>query len=434
MTPVLYLSYDGLTDQLGQSQILPYLEGLSKCGYRFTVISFEKSGRYKDGKRRIEKRCKAANIIWQPLEYTKNPPVVSTLYDIDKLYRNAEALHKERDFALVHCRSYITCLVALRLKKTRKIPFIFDMRGFWADERVDGKIWDLNNPVYKQIYRYFKKRERTFLEEAEAIVSLTEAGKNELENWYNEDPLFGGKEDYYNYDHAAAILKKTTVIPCTTDLHHFDFSRISPNKRKWLGAVYGIEPDREYLGYVGSLGTWYMEDEMLELYHALLGKNANLRFLIVSHDDIESVYQKARERGIPRSYLIQVAAERKDVPALISMMAASVFFILPAYSKKASSPTKQGELMAMGIPVICNDGVGDTGEIVRKYHAGYVTAGLAEADFCKIAEYWPQITGLDPKIIRSGAEDYFSLEKGVEKYHRIYERVLVGGSEAVAAP
>lgn len=424
MANILYLSYDGLTDPLGQSQILPYIQGLSKVGYTITLVSFEKPDRYKTGKERIEKICASSNIDWHPLEYTKNPPVFSTLYDIDKLQKKAEELHKAKNFALIHCRSYITSLVAVRLKANFKIPFIFDMRGFWADERVDGKIWNLQNPVYKTIYRYFKKKERKFLEQADAVVSLTHAGKQELENWFNENPIFGGDENYYNYDRTAAILKKTTVIPCATDLDHFDLTRISSNKRKWLGAVYGIDPNHEYLGYVGSLGTWYMAEEMLNLYHHLLQTRPKLRFLILSHDDLEDLRGKADKLGIPRSFIIQISAERKDVPALMSMMAASVFFILPAYSKKASSPTKQGELMAMGIPVICNDNVGDTGTIVRKYNSGHVTKDFNQIDFQTISDNWEEIVRLSPEDIREGAKEYFSLEKGIKTYKNIYQDVL----------
>lgn len=421
---VLYLSYDGLTDPLGQSQILPYIKGLSEEGYIFTLITFEKPERFKAGRERIEKICAASHIDWHPLAYTKNPPVLSTLYDIDKLQKKAEDLHTTKKFTLVHCRSYITSLVAVRLKANCKIPFIFDMRGFWADERVDGKIWNLRNPIYKTVYKYFKKKERTFLEQADAVVSLTHAGKDEIENWFNENPIFGGNENYYNYDRTAAILKKTTVIPCATDLEHFDLSRISSNKRKWLGAVYGIDPDHEYLGYVGSLGTWYMAEEMLDLYYHLLQTRPKIRFLILSHDDLEGLRAKADKLNIPRSFIVQISAERKDVPALMSMMAASVFFILPAYSKKASSPTKQGELMAMGIPVICNDHVGDTGSIVRKYNSGYVTKDFNLMDFQTISENWEEIVRLNHDNIRAGAKEYFSLDKGVEAYREIYEKVL----------
>ena len=43
---VLYISYDGMTDPLGQSQVLPYVFGLQKRGYEFHVLSFEKMDRY----------------------------------------------------------------------------------------------------------------------------------------------------------------------------------------------------------------------------------------------------------------------------------------------------------------------------------------------------------------------------------------------------
>ena len=47
---VLYITYDGLTDPLGQSQILPYLKGLAKHGYQFTILSFEKKDRFQKEK------------------------------------------------------------------------------------------------------------------------------------------------------------------------------------------------------------------------------------------------------------------------------------------------------------------------------------------------------------------------------------------------
>ena len=43
---VLYISYDGMTDPLGQSQVLPYLLELCKAGYSFTILSFEKKQRF----------------------------------------------------------------------------------------------------------------------------------------------------------------------------------------------------------------------------------------------------------------------------------------------------------------------------------------------------------------------------------------------------
>ena len=57
------------------------------------------------------------------------------------------------------------------------------MRGFWADERVDGKLWSLNNIFYKKIYRYFKKERKEFLQFSDYTISLTKTGKIEIESW-----------------------------------------------------------------------------------------------------------------------------------------------------------------------------------------------------------------------------------------------------------
>ena len=39
---ILYISYDGMTDQLGQSQVIPYLIGLSGKGHQIHILSAEK--------------------------------------------------------------------------------------------------------------------------------------------------------------------------------------------------------------------------------------------------------------------------------------------------------------------------------------------------------------------------------------------------------
>ena len=153
-----------MTDSLGQSQVIPYLIGLSKKGFSFTLISCEKEENYTANKEKIAKILSDNNIQWIPLNYTKKPPIFSTLYDIYKIKKIAAKLQQEQPFSVVHCRSYIAALVGLQLKKRFGIKFIFDMRGFWANERVDGKIWNLKNPVYKIVYNYFKRKEIEFLE------------------------------------------------------------------------------------------------------------------------------------------------------------------------------------------------------------------------------------------------------------------------------
>ena len=163
METIAYLSYDGLTDPLGQSQVLPYVKGLAQKGYAITIFSFEKKERFKANKNIIENICREAGIEWLPFLYTKNPPVLSTLWDVSRLRKRVKKEHRKKHFSLIHCRSYLSALVGLHMKTKHAVPFIFDMRGFWADERVDGKLWNLKNPLFNAIYKYFKRKEKEFL-------------------------------------------------------------------------------------------------------------------------------------------------------------------------------------------------------------------------------------------------------------------------------
>ena len=168
-----------MTDPLGQSQVLPYLVGLAAKGYDIHLISFEKQEERAKREEHIRGIVEKAGIHWHPQKYTKSPPVLSTIWDISRMKKVALRLHRQYDFHLVHCRSYISSLVGLHLKK-KGLKFIFDMRGFWVDERVEGNIWDIKNPLFRQIYRFYKKKEKQFIEKADQVISLTKSAESEI--------------------------------------------------------------------------------------------------------------------------------------------------------------------------------------------------------------------------------------------------------------
>ena len=66
---ILYLTWDGLTDPLGNSQILSYLKGLSNNGYEIYIVSLEKPFRYKDGQDIIKNMLVNSNIHWSHETY-----------------------------------------------------------------------------------------------------------------------------------------------------------------------------------------------------------------------------------------------------------------------------------------------------------------------------------------------------------------------------
>ena len=404
MITVLYLSYDGMTDPLGQSQVLPYLRGLSQHGYKIHLVSYEKQDKYKKHRSHIQQICDSAGIIWHPQDYVVGGSILTTIRQVRRMRKIAFYLHDKHTFSIVHCRSYIAALAGLRLKRKVGTKFIFDMRGFWADERVDGGLWRLKNPVYKTIYNYFKRKEIQFFKESDYTISLTWNGKNEIESWKS----LGGK------------IPKIEVIPCCVDLNLFDPNSISADQQEALKSQLGIEKGEYILGYVGSIGTWYMLSEMLDYFKVLQSEQNNSKFLFVTGEKPEFIVEKAKEKGFKEKDLIITSVLHHEVPIHVSLFSKSIFFIRSTFSKKASSPTKQGEIMAMGIPLICNAGVGDTDEIVLKYHSGKVIDTFSE-DAYRVAIQNKEI--FDPHKISEGAKMYFSLEEGVKRYLHVYEAI-----------
>lgn len=391
-----------MTDPLGQSQVLPYLIGLSKSGFEFHIISFEKPERLKANRKQIKAICDQHGISWHPQDYSYGG-IKRTIRQVRVMLKVADYLFKRHQFDIIHCRSYISALAGQRLKKKYKVPFVFDMRGFWADERVDGKLWNLKHPIYRIIYQFFKKKEKEFLKEADAIVSLTEAGLMEMKTWQIRD-----------------IEKKTTIIPCCVDVAHFSPST-NADKATSLKKRLKIDPEAKVLGYVGSIGTWYMLDEMLDFYLVFRQQNPKSVFLFISGESRENILTRSNDKGIPAEEIMVESVPHQQVADHLSMFDLSVFFILPSFSKKASSPTKQGELMSMGIPIICNGGVGDTAELIQKYRAGAIVDEFSSASYQRAIN---DLVRYDREEARKGAQEYFALEEGVRRYLRIYSKLI----------
>jgi glycosyltransferase involved in cell wall biosynthesis len=402
---ILYLSYDGMTDPLGQSQVLPYLVGLTKKGFRFHLISFEKPDKFLKFRDTIQTICDNNEIIWHPLSYTKRPPLLSTLWDVRRMRKKAYKLHNTFNFSIIHCRSYLSAMIGQKMQRKWNVKFLFDMRGFWADERIDGGIWSLKNPVFNLVYHFFKRKERQFFLESEYMVSLTYNGKDEIISWQG-------------FEH---LRNKIEVIPCCADLDKFNPEKIDLLKRNALKTELNLSDIDFVLGYVGSIGTWYMLNEMLAFFKVLLTSKPNAIFLFVSGENPETIFSKAIEMGIQKENIRVKSVFHHEVATCISLFTASIFFIRPTYSKKASSPTKQGELMAMGVPVICNSGVGDTERIVREFHSGIVIDEFNEKSF-ELADL--NFTNFDREKTMQGASAFYGLNVGIDRYYKVYQKLI----------
>lgn len=389
MKPLLYLAYDGILEPLGQSQVLAYLERLA--GEReIYLLSFEKAKDW-DGvvtREAVAARIRAAGIHWHPHRYHKQPSALATTWDIGVGIASGLWLTLRHRIGIVHARSYVPAVMALVLQKLTGAKFAFDMRGFWADERVDGGLW----PRDGRTYRVAKWFERRFLLNADHVVSLTHAAVAEMQR----------------FDYLQGNMPPVTVIPTCADLRRF-----TPRPA----------PQGDFvLGYVGSAGTWYLFDSVVAAFVRLRARLPTARLLVVNRNEHDYIGQRLQAGGVPADAVELCAATHMQVPALMARMHAGVFFIKPVFSKQASAPTKLGEFLGCGIPCLANTGVGDMAAVLEGERVGVAVDAFdpstLDAGLTRLLSLM-QEPDLHQRCV-AAAHKHFSLDEGVARYRAVH--------------
>lgn len=395
---VLYISYDGVLEPLGQSQVVPYLEKLA-AGRHIHLISFEKPRDWADRARRdaMRERLRRAGIGWHPLRYHKSPSALASAFDIAAGSARAVTLALRHRISIVHARSYVPALMALAVKRLTGAKFLFDMRGLWADERVDGGLW----PKGGALYRSAKALERRLLLAADQLVTLTHASEVELRR----------------FGYLKGRVPPIAVIPTCADLDRFTI-RGQPQRDPFV------------LGYVGSVGTWYLLDEMLECFRRLQVYEPKARLLFVNRREQEWIRQRTVALGVDSEVVEIVAADHIEMPCQLERMSAAMALIKPTYSKIASAPTKLAEYLGCGVPCLGNAGVGDMEFILEGRKVGIAVKGFSPSELDAGVQRLLKLAA-EPGIqhhCRAVAIELFSLDKGVEAYNGIYRALERGAS------
>jgi glycosyltransferase involved in cell wall biosynthesis len=386
---VLYISYSGMLEPLGQSQVLAYQERLV-ADHPVHIVSFERPDDWANSAQRmaVAKRMASSGIHWHPLRYHKRFSLLATFWDIFCGALIGWRLVRKHGLDIVHARSYVPSVMALLIKYLTGVRYVFDMRGFWVDERVDGGIW----PRAGRMYRGAKWFERRFLLAADHVVSLTQAGLRELAK----------------FDYLQGKMPPASVIPTCADLSLFK-PKFSPEG----GLV---------LGYVGSVRTWYLFDEVVSAFRMLLELRPEARLLIINRNEHDYVRERLQTGGVPLDAVEIRSATHSEMPAQMARMHAGIFFIKPVFSKQASAPTKLGEFLGCGLPCLANAGVGDMADILETDRVG---VAIASFDPASIRAGMARLLELVADTETTGrcvgaAQAHFSLEEGVRRYQAVY--------------
>ncbi|MFA5336439.1 MAG: glycosyltransferase family 4 protein [Candidatus Omnitrophota bacterium] len=409
MTKVLFISYNGATEPLIKSQGIPYLKGLARKGAKCVLMSFEKPSADAAAQAGLEKELQAGMIEWRRLRYHKSPSLPATIFDILAGIVEGIKIVLSRDIDIVHARATVPAVMAYVISRLTCKKFVYDERGLMAEEYADGGIWKRGGLLYR-IVRSIEKR---LLLKADAVVVLTENIKGFLSRGGYLPELPDGRK------------LNIHVIPCCVDLARF---APSPDDKKRLRGKIGPGlADKFIIIYTGSVGTWYMLDEMIDFYIVARSVMPQAHLMVVTHIDRDAVRAALDKRGIGPEDATVTGAEFEDMPDYLNAADAGIFFIRPVLSKRSSCPIKFAEYLACGLPVVINGGIGDTAATVEDNSAGIVVRDFSNKEYDRAAKGLAELArdGGAAGRCREAAEKFYSLDSGIAKYEDVYKSVSI---------
>jgi glycosyltransferase involved in cell wall biosynthesis len=411
---VLYVSYDGVLEPIGQSQILPYLEGLRAQGVPVALLTWEKADDLVPASPTLAStrgRLAAHGIPWTALRYHKRPPLLSTVGDWARGLVWIRRLARQHRLALLHARSYVPAAMAWPLRRRLGAALVFDIRGFWVDERVEGGIWRRG-----LAYRLARRVEGRLFGASDAVVVLTEPAAAVV----RQRPEVHGRR------------VPVVVVPTCVDTERF--APRDPDAR--CAARLG-NPGGPVLAYVGSAGTWAGMEAVLEFFATAVEEWKAASLLLVVRGAVDEVRAAVARRGLSEAATVVPDVSHGELPAWLSVARAGLALYRPGWSNVARFPTKIGEYLASGLPVVVSSGVGDCERFVEDHGVGVCLRTLSPAEHRRAARALRALLA-DPAVAlrcRAVAERELSVAEGVRRYAALYDDLgVVGRAASLSLP
>jgi glycosyltransferase involved in cell wall biosynthesis len=400
---ILYISMTGMGEPLGQSQVLEYLFIIART-YDVTIVSSEKSSHNKK-ESALAATIAHYNIQWNHINYSNKFGVLSSIYQLIRLFFAAfiKVIQDRPD--IIHARSFIPTIVAVILHSFIRVKIVFDIRGFFLEEKIDtGRL--IKATI---LHKLLKKVERVLYKRSDSIVSLTMRGKEIIRREYD------------------IPLELITVIPTCVNTNLFRYSPQSEKKK--LRQKLEL-PDKKIVIHHGAVEGWYDFESEVRLFKAMYDRDKDIYLLILNktqHDYILKVLQK---NGINDNVYKIKGVEFYETNQYLNASDVSMFFIRPTYSKQASQPTKFAENTACHLFTVTTKDVGDMDYYAETYKTALLIdwhklSGTLET----LATNILSIINNDSKLPSHYAyerllQECFSNEIAVDRYMTVYRQLL----------
>jgi glycosyltransferase involved in cell wall biosynthesis len=364
-----YITIDSLTEGVGSSQITPLISRLSKAGLKINLISCEKT---KPNSELIE-QFKLIGVDWNPLAFGAN----GLMGGIGRLYNLSREIPRVN---LIHARSDIPAVSGI---VSRSAPVLWDVRSLWADQKVMIQ----KNSLNKTLYHSYRTLERIASRESIGMSTLTSAVVPILE------------------ERNTRLPNLRAVVPTTVDLNRFQLSPQPPSKMRALFS--GTYNDY----YDMHLSSLFMDELRIQVpteTHWARPNESNKEKINVGEEKVILASQPEMALLIP-NYSFGI----------------SICKIGAGPSLSAAMPTKIGEFLACGRPIVVNKGLGDMDDFIEEFNVGVILDGDPNSLKRSASELIELV--LDPQTpirCRALAEKYFNMDIAATKYLNLYSQMI----------
>ncbi|MCD8542992.1 MAG: glycosyltransferase [Gammaproteobacteria bacterium] len=307
---------------------------------------------------------------------------------------------------IFHCRSFFPAVLGFSLAKIMRKKILFDIRGFAMEEKIDSGRLSRES----LLFRVLDKVEHCLYRQSDYVVVLTLKAKEIL------------CKDF------QVSSQNISVIPTCASRKRFFPADIVEKSR--LRGKYNVDLSEKVLIHVGCTGRWYDLDSEIKLFSGLYHLGSMNRFVILTKDDEKYIHRLFQQYNVPQTAYLVTEATFASVREWLVLSDFCIFFAKSSRATQAGSPTKFAEMIAAHLPVIANaGGVGDVDYFLSDGSLGCLvdlsTIQRGRKESISVVNDFIKIFSLNPDKFDTTFNDYFSKEKGIEEYTKIYHALGV---------
>lgn len=390
MRTIFVFAYYSIKDPIFQSAVLPYLK-LMRGEMQFVLLTWEQEqfNLEEDELNEVKSDLAAYGIIWRSTKWHSGIfKMPKKIYDFAKGLLISWRLIVKYRADKIYSEGFPGAIIGHFLSKATGIKHVIHTFEPHADYMVEAGVWTRRSWEY----RFLKKMEIPVALHADCIITATEGYKNVL--------LSDG-------------VKNIQVIPSCIDPNLFHFM---PNERYRIRKSLKIEEGQIAIVYLGKIGGMYMDDEIFAFFKNCLDINFDkFTFLLLTNEPLEAIDKYLAKYNIPKEKILIKWLPGKEVPAYLSAADVGFCGIKPIPSRRFSSPIKNGEYWACGLPILIPKGISDDYIISQEEKIGFVFEELEQIDFHVLES----LKALDRSIIEERGHFFRSLERYKSQFQRI---------------